>query len=320
MAEASWETFVAGWELFRDPLLCAAAAGAVLGFLGVYVVLRRMVFVTAAVTQAAALGVALGFYCEIHLGVHVEPLAGAAAAALAVAWILSIDPGRLRVAPDTILAIVFAATGGATLIVGDRIAQEAHDIQAILFGSAVLVRPEDLWAVTAVGAAVLAVHLWWLRGISFAAFARDAAAVQGLPVRLLNALVTLSVAAIAGVAARALGALPVFALSVLPAAAALLLGLSLRPAFAVASALGVVAGTAGYATAFFLSLPVGASQTTVAAGLALVALACRVAWLVVGGHLARRRGHEGGAREPERDEARSDDAPPVSRYAASADE
>jgi zinc transport system permease protein len=128
------------------------------------------------------------------------------------------------------------------------------------------------------------------------------------------------VAAIAGVAARALGALPVFALSVLPAAAALLFGLSLRPALAVASALGVLAGTIGYAAAFFLSLPVGASQTTVAAGFALVALAFRVAWLVIGGQLARRRGHEGVAREPSREEARPDDAPPVSRFAAPADE
>ena len=63
----SWSAFWDGWELFRDPILCGAAAGLVLGFLGVYVVLRRMVFVSAAITHSAGLGVALAFYAQIHL-------------------------------------------------------------------------------------------------------------------------------------------------------------------------------------------------------------------------------------------------------------
>ena len=44
---SSWSAFIGGWEIFRNPLLCALVAGAVLGFLGVFVVLRRMVFVSA---------------------------------------------------------------------------------------------------------------------------------------------------------------------------------------------------------------------------------------------------------------------------------
>ena len=55
----TWSEFIEGWELFRDPVLSAAIAGAVLGYLSVYIVLRRMVFVSAAVTQSAGLGVAL---------------------------------------------------------------------------------------------------------------------------------------------------------------------------------------------------------------------------------------------------------------------
>ena len=77
LAETSnWAQFWGAYELFSDPMLCALIAGGVLGFLSVYVVLRRMVFVSAAVTQSAGLGVALAFFAEIHLGVHVEPTAG----------------------------------------------------------------------------------------------------------------------------------------------------------------------------------------------------------------------------------------------------
>src|SRR6218665_2385090 len=92
----TWAQFWDAYELFQDPILCALIAGGVLGFLGVYVVLRRMVFVSAAVTQSAGLGVALAFFAEIHLGVHVDPTAGAVGLALVATLVLMLDPSRLR--------------------------------------------------------------------------------------------------------------------------------------------------------------------------------------------------------------------------------
>ena len=46
--QPTWHDFVDNWSLYRDPVLCGVTAGAVLGVLGVFVVLRRAVFVTAA--------------------------------------------------------------------------------------------------------------------------------------------------------------------------------------------------------------------------------------------------------------------------------
>ena len=53
--------FFAAWDLFRAPALTGALAGMMLGCLGVYVVLRRMVFLAATVSQAASFGVALAY-------------------------------------------------------------------------------------------------------------------------------------------------------------------------------------------------------------------------------------------------------------------
>lgn len=272
----TWGAFVGAWEIFRDPMLCAVVAGAVLGYLGVFIVLRRMVFVSAGVTQAAGLGVALAFYGEIHLGLHVEPLFGAAALALLATLIVSVDARRLRVPRETLLGIVFALAGGAAILVGDRIAQEAHDLESILFGSAVLVRPFDLRMVLGAGAVVVATQLACLRGLVFASFDPDAARVQGLPVRLLDAVLFVSIGLMVGVSARALGALPVFAFSVLPAASALVIGLRLPWALAVAALLGALAGGAGYVLAFFRQFPVGGSQTVVAGAFALAAIAANL--------------------------------------------
>jgi zinc transport system permease protein len=277
MEPTSTPGFFAAWNLFRDPMLCALIAGVVLGFLGVYIVLRRMVFVSVAVTQASALGVALAFFAEIHLGITFDPILGAIVFSLLSTILLSVDPRAFRIPRESLLGFAFALTGGATILVEDRIVQEAHDIHSILFGSAVLVRPIDVAAVAVTGALVLTLHLIAFRGVIFASFDPDAARVQGLPVRLLSAFVLASVGAMAGVAARALGALPVFALGTLPAVAVLVIGLELRWAFLAAAVLGGLAGISGYLFAFYLEFPVGGSQTMVASAMLLVAFAIR--WL-----------------------------------------
>ncbi|HEY6106885.1 MAG TPA: metal ABC transporter permease, partial [Anaeromyxobacteraceae bacterium] len=63
------------WEardIWRDPLLASVIAGALLGFLGVYVVLRRTVFVSAALTQLSTLGLIVALLVQERMGVEVE--------------------------------------------------------------------------------------------------------------------------------------------------------------------------------------------------------------------------------------------------------
>ncbi|EAU62699.1 ABC-type manganese transport system membrane protein MntB, putative [Stigmatella aurantiaca DW4/3-1] len=231
-----------------------------------------MVFVSAAVTQAAGLGVALAFFAEIHLGTHVDPMLGATGLSLLATALLMADPSRLKLTRESVLGLAFAFSGGAAVLVGDRIAQEAHDIQGILFGTAVLVTPEQLATVAGVGGVILLIHLWWFRGISFASFDRVGARVQGLPVRLLDAVLMVSIGIMVGVSARALGSLPVFAFSTLSAIAALVLDLRLPWTFLFATIAGCLSGAGGYLFAFFYDFPVGASQTVCASVLVGVAV------------------------------------------------
>jgi zinc transport system permease protein len=285
----TWGEFVDGWELFRDPIYCAGIAGGVLGFLSVYIVLRRMVFFSAAVTQAAGLGVALAFYSGIYWassGLEFGPVTGAVGMSLLVAGVLVVDPARTGLSRETVLGMVFAFTGGAAILVGARISQEAHDIQSILFGTGVLIMPEDLHRVALAGAAIMVLQLWWFRGIAFSSFDPIAARVQRVPVAELNAVLLVSIAVMVGVSARAIGSLPAFALSTMPGAAALLLVRGRLPvAFALATVFGAGAGVGGYIIAFFRDYPVGGTQTVLATFMVLAALLVRAAITLV----ARRR-------------------------------
>ncbi|MBN1204809.1 MAG: metal ABC transporter permease [Myxococcaceae bacterium] len=267
---SKWEQFQLSFELFRDPILCALVAGGVLGFLSVYVVLRRMVFVSAAVTHSAGLGVALAFFVDIHLGLSVDPMLGATILSVIATLLLMLDPARLKLTRESMLGLAFAFAGGAAVLVGDRIAQEAHDIQGILFGTAVLVTPENLYTVAGVGGAILLLQLWWYRGFTFVSFDRVGATVQGLPVRMLDAVLMMSIGIMVGVSARALGSLPVFAFSTLSAIAALVLDFRLGWTFLLATLFGCISGVGGYLFAFFYDFPVGGSQTVLASVLVLL--------------------------------------------------
>jgi zinc transport system permease protein len=295
----TWSDFADGWELFRDAVYAAGIAGAVLGFLSVYVVLRRMVFVSAAITQGAGLGVALAFFVGIRLGWSVGPSTGATVLSLAIAAIAARDWQRIRLSREMVLGLLFAMTSGLAVVVGSRITQEAHDIHAILFGAAVVVAPEDLTALAAIAAGVMALQVWWYRGFAFASFDPLTARVHGVPVGLLDLVLLVSIALVVARVASTLGALPAFALSTMPGVAAALISRGpLVVTFALAAVLGAAAGVGGYLIAFFGELPVGATQTVTATAAAVLAAALRGAVHLVSSSSRRGAPPPGPARPP----------------------
>jgi len=63
---------VSFWDarfLWQDPMLAALVAGALLGYLGFFVVLRRIAFMSAALSQVSGLGVATAFWVGSFAGI-----------------------------------------------------------------------------------------------------------------------------------------------------------------------------------------------------------------------------------------------------------
>jgi zinc transport system permease protein len=222
--------------------------------------------------------VALAFYAQIALGatgILGDPLWSAMAFTIATMLLLVREGAERWVSRESVLGAVYLVGGAGALLVGTKIRQEAHDIQAILFGAAVLVTPADLAKLEVVGAASLLYQLLAGRGLRFVSFDRDGARIRGLPVHLLDLGLFVTIALAVSVSTRVLGALPVFAFSVLPAMAAILVAPNVWSAQVLAALFGALAGGAGYVTAFLYTWPVGASQTAFAAALVVVAAMVR---------------------------------------------
>lgn len=273
MPDVDLAAFIDGWALFRDPALAGALMGLTLGLVGVYVVIRHLVFLSATLSQASSLGVALAFLARGYdaPAAVASPTLGAALLSVAAASLFARSHRPHHARDDALLGMLYLVGAAGTLAVGTRIAADLADIQTLLFGTAVAVLPEDLSLVVITCVLVLALHAWWWRGFAAASTDPIGSRVRKLPVRMLDIMLFMSLALTVSVCTRVLGALPAFAFSVLPALGALQLARNLRQALVWAGTFGAVAGFGGYVVAFLWALPVGASQTLVGALTAAVA-------------------------------------------------
>lgn len=270
MSELSVKLFFDSWELFSDAVWAAVVGGAALGFLGVYIVARRMIFLSAALSQAAGLGVTLAFYAQIHLGLSAalaDPALGAMMMTLGAAAFL-LSGRRKQASQEALVGGVFLLGSAGSLIVGTRIVQELQDIQTLLFGTAVAVVSEELRAMMMILGAILAIHVLAWRGFLEVVMDQEGAKVRGLPVRALELVLVMTLAVAISVVTRVLGALPAFAFSVLPALATGRWAANPQRAMMMATVIGAAGGFLGYLIAFLWELPVGAAQTVIVASLA----------------------------------------------------
>jgi zinc transport system permease protein len=256
MDAPTWQDFWSNVSIFRDAIVTGGLAGLLLGFIGVHVVLRRMVFASSAIAQAAALGVALSFW----IGALVDPVRHAA--------------GHTAGANVHLTPFIFDPCCGPS---SPRCSRRScsSPTPCACTSRAVVVQHLDLVLVSIATVVLLSGHLLVWRALVFAGYDPLGARVQGLPPRALDGFLYVSVGLSVALCTRALGALPVFAFSVLPAMAALALTSRIGLVFALAGFFGALAGVGGYAVSFRAELPVGATQTALAALLVGVALASR---------------------------------------------
>jgi zinc transport system permease protein len=274
-------SFWQSWFLWRDPLAVAIIAAALCAFVGVYIVLKRIVFVSAAMSQGSGVGVAFAFMLCSYAGVdphhaplYLHPVPWAIYLAAGVAFIFSGNLGNRRLSGETVIGIVYLMAAACVILIlnSPRVTQEAHEVNDLLYGNAVAVPPEQLYIMSGAAIVVAIVHGLFGKEFVFTAFDAEMAQTLGLRTKLWSLLLFVTFAVAISVSTRAIGALPVFAFTVIPPAAALMIGSRMWSVFAISVAIAVASALIGYYASFTWSLPTGASMVIVAAGFLLFAV------------------------------------------------
>ena len=243
----------------RLALLASIAIGASLSVLGVYLVIRRVVFLGLVVANAATLGAALGE--SVGVGTEIPSLVLAVGAAVALGDIES----SKRVSAESLMGWAYAAASSATvLILSSTTAGSTHTVE-LLFGNILAVEVADVVGLTIIAVVILLVQRLFAGRFLLVTFDPDAATVAGVNTRLWSLALNLLIGITAAAAVQATGTLLTFALLTLPAMAALVATSSVRATFATAAALGVVVPSIGLACSFYLDLPAGPASVALLA-------------------------------------------------------
>lgn len=265
-----WES----WVLWRDIVAVAIIAAGLCSFVGVYILLRRVVFVSAAMSQMSGVGVAVAFFlCSVmqvdphQAPLWLHPLWYATAFAALGALLFSLNPGHRRLASETVVGLGYLVSAGCVILIlnSPRVGQEAHEVNDLLYGNAVVATPEQLKIMAAAAIAVGAVHWLFGKEFRFTVFDGEMARTLGLRTRAWSLLLFLTFAVTISVSTRAIGALPVFAFMVIPPAVGLLLADRMWSVFAVSVTVGIASAFLGYWASFRWSLPTGASMVVTSA-------------------------------------------------------
>jgi ABC-type Mn2+/Zn2+ transport system permease subunit len=266
--------------LFREALYGALVIAVACSVLGVYVVLRRIVFVGAAIAQLSSAGIALALYLGglgIGGGLVAHPTLFALVFALGGAMFFGLGGGqRAGVPPDATIGVAYAVAAAAgILLLSKAKSGEAHDI--LLQGNILGITRADTLVLLAVSIPVLLAHVLFYKEFLFVSFDRETARTLGFRVTFWNLFLYFTLGLVIAFAMQFAGVMLVFNFLVLPAVTGLLLARSMRGIFSVAVLSAVVAAVVGFSLSVPFDLPSGPAIIACSGVLALLAWPLRMA-------------------------------------------
>ena len=275
----TFSEFISSFYLWREAFIVASVSGAICSFLGVYVILRRIVFVSVALTQVSSFGVVLAFYVQTlsigALATLVDPFIFSILITSLAALFFALKKNYFPVSQEAIIGFGFILTSALILILGSNLPHGTEDVESVLFGSAVVVDAKDLFIIPINALLVFVVHVVLFKDLLFVSFDTETAKLFNYPVEVLNIVLYISLALVISLTTRALGALPVFALLILPPMIAFQLLENVKAIFILSIVLGIISAMLGYYFSFEFSLPTGPSIAFCASVLFLISFVLR---------------------------------------------
>lgn len=274
-------------------LLEALLLGVLGGVVSVFVLLRRMAFVSDALTHTVFPGVVIGFLVGQAGGV----VWGALVFALLSAVLFTVLSSGRRVTEDATLAILLTGFFSVGVVLVSRRSSYTADLTNFLFGRVLFVDEREIAETAVIAVLVLGTLALFGKELLLRAFDPAGAAALGYRVPLLDLLLNVLVALVVVAAVKAVGTVLVIALLIVPAATGRLLSGRLSVVTAISVGVATFSGWLGLGISYEASVNHGlrlASGGTVV----LTMVACYVLALA-GVALGRLRGRREALPAPE---------------------
>jgi len=248
------------YEFLRNALAAGVLASIACGIVGVFVVVKRIVFISGGISHASFGGVGLGYLLGL------EPILGAVLFAIASALGMGVISKRTKQREDTAIGILWALGMASGVIFVGFSPGYKPDLFSYLFGSILSVPLSDLVLMLALdGVIVIAVYSLYKEFLAIS-FDDEFATVAGVPVAGLYLVLLILVALTVVVLIRVVGIVLVLALLTIPAALSGQYTHSLKKMMLLSVLLSIIFTFVGLWLSYTLDLASGATIILVLGG------------------------------------------------------
>jgi ABC-type Mn2+/Zn2+ transport system permease subunit len=222
------------FDFMRQALLAGVLVALMCSYLGLYVVLKRIVFVGVALSEMSSAGIALA------LLVGFSPMLGAISFMLLGVLLFSMHWSPRRVPHESYIGVVYSVAAALGILMISKSAQGESHMLTLLQGDVLTVNPQETLQMLAVFAGVALIHLLFTKEFVLVSFDREAANTLGFRAARWDMLLFLTIGIVIAFSIRSVGVLMTSSMLILPAATALLITNRLRHAWIAAPVLGVL--------------------------------------------------------------------------------
>lgn len=252
---------------FQRGLIVATLSGALLGFIGVYIVLRGMSYIGHGLSHAI-----FGGFAAMQLFAAQFYILGAGLWGIASAIAITNVARRSRLGADAAIGVITTASFALGVALFSKFGSSGPAFDNALFGSILGISPSQiLWLVLVTIFTAVVVTLR-CRALLFTTFDPEVADVSGVRVARTEALLMVVLSLAILVTLTVIGVTLVAAMLVIPAVVARMLTDSFGRMLAISTVVGAISGIVGMYLSYFAGVPSGTMIVLVGTAFFLVVL------------------------------------------------
>lgn len=249
------------YEFFRNGFIAAVVIGALCGFIGVYVVLRRMSYIGHGLSHAIFGGAVLSYVWNVNF--YVGGGLWALLSGVLIHWVSH----RRWVGADAAIGVVTTSSFALGVAIISTHRSFTRNIEVALFGNILGITNTDVWIVVLISLIVFAALFVIRRPLLFATFDPEVAAAYGVSTGKIDLLFILLLAVTVLASTQILGVTLVAAAMVIPPVIARYLTQRFQTLLVVSPLLGAFCGAAGMFLSFHFDISSAATIVLTSAAL-----------------------------------------------------
>ena len=236
-----------------NALAASLLAAIACGIVGVYVVVKRIVFISGGISHASFGGIGLGYFLGIDPVLCVIPFG------IASALVIGEVRRRTLLSEDTAIGVIWAMGMALGIMLIALTPGYAPDLLSYLFGNILMVSRSTLWVMLALDVIIVSVVCLLYKEFLAITFDEEFATVIGIPAHKLYLVLLCLIALTVVMLIRVVGVILVIALLTIPAAASRRLTNDLRKMMGLSILFAALFCITGLYLSYLFDLPSGST-------------------------------------------------------------